>query len=204
MTDSDCVCFYKQPSNYLQNYFPMTPGAEETPQAFSALGAASSHSNETGYMLTIIHLWILIEAILTSGLIFIILCLSKFNRKEKYGKKMLQPILIKSGICFVLLLVLFWLLIFEFNIQLYFKFRDFNAMKFYLFWKFLGFVIIYEKQNSKKWLLDKLKIPNLHSMNIEWEETTKKLKSHLIQNASAELARSKIITDAEMRRRCCE
>jgi hypothetical protein len=49
-------------------------------------------------------------------------------------------------------------------------------MKFYLFWKILGATIIYERKNSKKWLLDRLKIHTLHSHNIEWEKETKALK----------------------------
>jgi hypothetical protein len=127
-------------------------------------------------MLFLIFFWITIEAFLTAGLIFIVLCLSKFNRKERHGDNLLYPMKLKLWVSFVLLWILFYILIFEFDIQLFFKYRDQAAMKFYLFWKILGATIIYERKNSKKWLLDRLKIHTLHSHNIEWENETKALQ----------------------------
>lgn len=68
------------------------------------------------YMLFLIFCFITIESILTSGLIFIILGLSKFNKKELAGNRLYNPIVKKQLFCFVFIWILFYILIFEFNI----------------------------------------------------------------------------------------
>jgi hypothetical protein len=53
--------------------------------------------------------------------------------------------------------------------MLYFRYRDPKAMKFYVFWKALGLMLLYDKYYSKIWLGERLSFPNLHQHNFEWK-----------------------------------
>jgi hypothetical protein len=56
------------------------------------------------------------KMVIFAGLIFIILGLSKFNKKELAGNRLYNPIVKKQLFCFVFIWILFYILIFEFNI----------------------------------------------------------------------------------------
>jgi hypothetical protein len=63
----------------------------------------------------------------------------------------------KKSVCvFLLCILIFSIMIFKYDVLIYYKFYDSKVVGFYLFWKILGFLIIYEKLYNKKWLTSKL------------------------------------------------
>ena len=71
-------------------------------------------------------------------------------------------------------------LIFYFDLKIYYKFYDENVLLFWMFWKALGFFLLFDKLHTKFWLFLKLRFQSIHSHGIEWKEKLKVVKNALL------------------------
>ncbi|CAD8171194.1 unnamed protein product [Paramecium pentaurelia] len=131
------------------------------------------------YMITSIVFWIITESI-TQGLVgFTVLILSRLNKKESSGWNFIKPSFIRFIVTTILMMVLYTVLIFLCNMQIYYRFYSLSVVSYYLLQKCVVFLIIFDKLYSKVWLELKLRLPTLHSSGIAWSKTLNILKKRI-------------------------
>ena len=119
-------------------------------------------------MASSIIIWIISESLTIGVSAFTVLTLSRINRKERAGWSFLRPTLLKSLMAVVFCLGLFSVIIFVFGLRIYYRFYDLDVVMFYFFWKFMGFILVFDRLYTKIWLEWKLRFQSLHSHGIEW------------------------------------
>ena len=131
---STCNCLYNQPQNYLSTYI-----------------------GEGNYMASSIFIWIITEALSIGITTFTVLTLSRINRKEKSGWLFLKPNILKSFGVASFCIFFFTFVIYYLNLPIYYRFYNQGVVVFYFFWKFLGFLMVFDRLYSKIWLEWKLR-----------------------------------------------
>ncbi|CAD8189720.1 unnamed protein product [Paramecium octaurelia] len=131
------------------------------------------------YMITSIVFWIITESI-TQGLVgFTVLILSRLNKKESSGWNFIKPSFVRFVVTTILMMILYSILIFACNLQIYYRFYSLSVVSYYLLQKCVIFLIIFDKLYSKVWLELKLRLPTLHSSGIAWSKTLNMLKKRI-------------------------
>jgi len=127
-----------------------------------------------------IILWVTLDSVRMFVTYFSVLTLSRINRKEKSGMEFLKPNLIKSLALSLIYWVLIFVMIFIFDLPLYYKFFKIEVLCFWFFWKSLGFFLLFDRLHSKFWLFQNLKFQALHSHGIEWKKKLGKVKDTIL------------------------
>ncbi|CAK74129.1 unnamed protein product (macronuclear) [Paramecium tetraurelia] len=137
--------------------------------------------HQESYMIVSIVFWIITESI-TQGLVgFTVLILSRLNKKESSGWNFIKPSFVRFVVTTILMMVLYSILIFACNLQIYYRFYSLSVVSYYLLQKCVIFLIIFDKLYSKVWLELKLRLPTLHSSGIAWSKTLNLLKKKILK-----------------------
>ena len=127
-----------------------------------------------------IFLWVFFDSCRMFVIYFSVLTLSRINRKEKSGREFLRPNFIKSLALSIIYAILMTIMIFVFDMPLYYKFFKIEVLCFWFFWKSLGFFLLFDRLHSKFWLFQNLKFQALHSHGIEWKKKLGKVKDTIL------------------------
>ncbi|KAL4455836.1 hypothetical protein ABPG74_003246 [Tetrahymena malaccensis] len=117
-----------------------------------------------------IILWIILESFAGSILFFNTQVLSYVNEGGKEPKDYNKKILKLSKIFFVSQVTVLSVLIFVFQIRLYFRFESAQVIIFYLVWKSLGFMLLLDQYIKKKYLSKELYIDIAYDKDMDWTE----------------------------------
>ena len=126
-----------------------------------------------------IVLWIVFEGGNCFFQCFTVLTLSRINREDLNGKAFIRPNLIKSLLTALFSIVIFVIAIFVFNTHVYYYFYSVEILCFWLISKMICFLLIYDKLNSKTWLRNILRFPDLHFHGIIWQKEEQDLRNRL-------------------------
>jgi hypothetical protein len=132
-------------------------------------------------MLFAIFSWVVSESMTLGVIAFTILTLSRINRKERAGWIFIKPTLLKTVLLTAFSMCFYSVLIFVFDMPIYYRFYNKSVVIFYFFWKFLGFILVFDRLYTKIWLEWKLRFQSLHSHGIEWSTHLSKLKRKIIK-----------------------
>jgi len=108
-----------------------------------------------------------------------ILTLSRINREDLNGKAFIKPNLVKSLLAGLFTIGIIMISVFLFNTHVYYYFYSVEILCFWLISKMICFLLIYDKLNSKKWLRNILRFPDLHFHGIIWQKEEENLKNRL-------------------------
>lgn len=91
----------------------------------------------------------------------------------------LRPTLYKTIYLTVFCAFFYGIIIYVFNMPIYYRFSTQSVIIFYFFWKLIGFIMIFDRLYSKIWLEKKLRFQSLHSHGIQWGQEMDKIKRKL-------------------------
>ncbi|KAL4484276.1 hypothetical protein ABPG72_006387 [Tetrahymena utriculariae] len=120
-----------------------------------------------------IILWIILESFAGSILFFNTQVLSYVNEGGKEPKDYNKKILNYSKVFFVVQAIVLSVLIFVFQIRLYFRFESAQVIIFYLVWKSLGFMLLLDQYIKKQYLSKELYIDIAYDKDMDWTENEK-------------------------------
>lgn len=144
------------------------------------ISVLNESNDKMEFIRIMIIVWVTLDSIRMFVTYFSVLTLSRINRKEKSGMDFLKPNLIKSVALSFLYWILIFVMVFVFNLPLYFKFLQIEVLCFWFFWKSLGFFLLFDRLHSKFWLFQNLKFQALHSHGIEWKKKLGKVKDTIL------------------------
>lgn len=146
----------------------------------SLIDVVSNVNDKMEFIRWMVILWVTLDSVRMFVTYFSVLTLSRINRKEKSGMEFLKPNLLKSLALSVLYWILIFIMIFVFDLPLYYKFFKIEVLCFWFFWKSLGFFLLFDRLHSKFWLFQNLKFQALHSHGIEWKKKLGKVKDTIL------------------------
>lgn len=146
------------------------------PLLYNLDGGQDCEFNRSIYLTVMYGLWIFFEVLGIIPIYLSILVLSRINRTEKLGKALLIGPANKTLFFGFLYGGLLFLLIFVFNLPVFYKFYCYEILAFWFFWKLVGFFLVLERLNNKYWLFMNLDILSLHSHSKEYEQKLNTLK----------------------------
>ncbi len=120
--------------------------------------------------------WICLESLGMMIIYFSVFTLSRINRKGKSGMELLKGTIRKSIILGVSYGVMLLLLIFYFDMPIFYRFINYEVLSFWFFWKVVGFMFLCDKLHSKYWLFQNLNIRSLHNHAKQWMNKLNNIK----------------------------
>ena len=139
------------------------------------------------WLISMYVLWIIFEILGMVIIYFSVLTLSRINRKGKLGKELVKGTIRKSIILGVGYGVLLFLLIFQFQMPVFYKFYNVEVLSFWFFWKILGFLLLLDRLHSKYWLFQNLKIQSLYTHKNQWTKKLNEIKGNILNEDSENL-----------------
>lgn len=136
--------------------------------------------SKSKWLISMYVIWIFFEYLGMVVIYFSVLTLSRINRKGKLGRELVGGTIKKSIILGLGYAVLLFLLIFEFDLPVFYKFYNVEVLSFWFFWKILGFLLLLDRLHSKYWLFQNLKIQSLYTHKSQWTKKLNEIRENIL------------------------
>ena len=135
---------------------------------------------KSAWLIAMYVIWIVFEFLGMIVIYFSVLTLSRINRKGKLGRELVGGTIKKSIILGLGYTLLLFLLIFEFDLPVFYKFYNVQVLSFWFFWKILGFLLLLDRLHSKYWLFQNLKIQSLYTHKSQWTKKLNEIRENIL------------------------
>ena len=135
---------------------------------------------KSAWLIAMYVIWIVFEFLGMIVIYFSVLTLSRINRKGKLGRELVGGTIKKSIILGLGYALLLFLLIFEFDLPVFYKFYNVQVLSFWFFWKILGFLLLLDRLHSKYWLFQNLKIQSLYTHKSQWTKKLNEIRENIL------------------------